>query len=192
MSYPIVLAHGVCRFDKVWSEALELDNNDDPKLDQLHYFKGLRTDLMKHGFTVYHSNVSWAADVETRASELKDYVIKILEKEGAEKVNIIAHSMGGLDERHMLFNFRDSDHLHERVASLTTISTPHEGSPFADWGTDNLSTRENSQDGPIGILKSVVSQSRSLCEHVADITQYKFFEHEVRLGQIYFKIMSLK
>jgi len=46
MSYPIVLAHGVCRFDKVWSDALELDNNDDPKLDQLHYFKGLRTDCI--------------------------------------------------------------------------------------------------------------------------------------------------
>ena len=42
MSYPIVLAHGVCRFDKVWSEALELDNNN-PKLDRVHYFKGLRT-----------------------------------------------------------------------------------------------------------------------------------------------------
>jgi triacylglycerol lipase len=122
----------------VWSEALELDNNDDPKLDQLHYFKGLRTNLMKYGFTVYHSSVSWAAGVETRASELKNNVIKILEKEGSEKVNIIAHSMGGLDARHMLFNFRNSDRLLERVASLTTISTPHEGSPFADWGTDNL------------------------------------------------------
>jgi triacylglycerol lipase len=93
---------------------------------------------MKYGFTVYHSSVSWAAGVETRASELKNNVIKILEKEGSEKVNIIAHSMGGLDARHMLFNFRNSDRLLERVASLTTISTPHEGSPFADWGTDNL------------------------------------------------------
>ena len=86
MSYPIVFAHGVCHFDKVWSDAVKLNN--DPKLDQLHYFKGLRTKLMKHGFTVYHSNVSWAAGVETRASELKDNVIKILEKEGSEKVNI--------------------------------------------------------------------------------------------------------
>lgn len=97
MSYPVVLAHGVCRFDKVWSDALVLDNNDDPKLDQLRYFKGLRTALIKKGFTVYHSNVSWAVGVETRASELKDDVIKILEKEGSGKVNIIAHSMGGLD-----------------------------------------------------------------------------------------------
>ena len=80
MSYPIVLAHWVCRFDKVWSGALELDNNDVPKLDQLLYFKGLRTELMKQGFTPTHSNVSWAASVKTRACELKDNVIKVLEK----------------------------------------------------------------------------------------------------------------
>ncbi|MGA9536384.1 MAG: hypothetical protein WBR24_10795 [Desulfobacterales bacterium] len=39
MSNPIVLAHGVCNFDKVWSDELELDNND-PKLHQLRFFKG--------------------------------------------------------------------------------------------------------------------------------------------------------
>ncbi|MFZ0243764.1 MAG: alpha/beta fold hydrolase [Desulfobacterales bacterium] len=138
MSYPIILAHGVCRFDMVWSEVLDVDNSDDPKFDQLHYFKGLRTKLMLHGYAVYHSCVSWAAGVDTRAGELKRNVLRVLEKERAEKVNIIAHSMGGLDARHMLFNFRDSDRLPERIASLTTVSTPHEGSPFADWGTDNL------------------------------------------------------
>lgn len=138
MSYPIVLAHGVCRFDKIWSDALEIDNNNDPKLDALHYFKGLRTALRSHGFTVYHSNISWAAKVEIRANELRQNIIQILQKEKVEKVNIIAHSLGGLDARHMLFNFRHSDNFHERIASLTTVSTPHEGSPFADWGTENL------------------------------------------------------
>jgi triacylglycerol lipase len=138
MSFPIVLAHGVCRFDQIWNDALGVDNSDDPRLDQLHYFKGLRTELLKHGYAVHHSNVSWAGSVDTRAKELKDNVIAVLKKEQAPKVNIIAHSMGGLDARHMLFNFRYSDRMHERVASLTTVSTPHEGSPFADWGTDNL------------------------------------------------------
>jgi triacylglycerol lipase len=42
--------------------------------------------------------------------------------------------MGGLDARHMLFNDRNEGRIHESVASLITISTPHEGTPFADWG----------------------------------------------------------
>jgi triacylglycerol esterase/lipase EstA (alpha/beta hydrolase family) len=94
--------------------------------------------LIKNDFIVYHSSVSWAADVNTRASDLRKNILDILKKEDCEKVNIIAHSMGGLDARRMLFNGRHSDKIHQNVASLTTISTPHEGSPFADWGTDNL------------------------------------------------------
>jgi triacylglycerol lipase len=38
----------------------------------------------------------------------------------------------------MIFNDRHSGKIHKQIASLTTISTPHEGSPFADWGTDYL------------------------------------------------------
>jgi triacylglycerol lipase len=94
--------------------------------------------LKENGFTVYHSSVSWAADVNTRAEDLKKNILKTLEKENCKKVNIIAHSMGGLDARHMLFNDRLSGKIHNRIASVTTISTPHEGSPFADWGTNNL------------------------------------------------------
>lgn len=138
MTYPIVLAHGVCRFDRLWSDALDIDNSADPDRDRWHYFKGLRTMLADRGFDVFHSAVSWSAGVDTRACELKRNVLRILEKSRAPKVNLIAHSMGGLDARHMLYNFRASDPLSDRVASLTTISTPHEGSPFADWGIANL------------------------------------------------------
>lgn len=139
MTYPIVLAHGVCRFDILWNESLDADNSDDPSLDRLHYFRGIRTMLMDKGFTVFHSKVGWAADVDSRASDLKENLLKILQQSGAEKVNIIAHSMGGLDARHMMFNDRHADRIHEHVASLTTISTPHRGSPFADWGLRNMS-----------------------------------------------------
>lgn len=138
MTFPIVLAHGVCRFDQLWKETLNLDNTDDPKLDLLHYFKGIRTMLQRHGFTVYHSSVSWGAGVAQRAEDLRRQIRKILSLTGAAKVNIIAHSMGGLDARHMLFHDREQGRIHERVASLTTISTPHAGSPFADWGLEHL------------------------------------------------------
>jgi triacylglycerol lipase len=138
MTYPIVLAHGVCRFDIFWKDRLNIDGSDNPKKDRLHYFKGIRTMLNEKGFDAYHSNVGWAVGVDQRAADLKQNILTILNAAGAEGVNIIAHSMGGLDARHMLFNDRHRDKIHERVASLTTISTPHEGSPFADWGTENL------------------------------------------------------
>lgn len=89
--------------------------------------------LKASGYTVYHSHVGWAADVNTRAEALKENIRKILDQTGARRINIIAHSMGGLDARHMLFNDREYGKIHHSVASLTTISTPHEGSPFADW-----------------------------------------------------------
>jgi len=38
MTFPIVLAHGVCRFDILWNESLDADNNDDPGIEWLHYF----------------------------------------------------------------------------------------------------------------------------------------------------------
>ena len=139
MAFPIVLAHGVSRFDVLWNEFIDVDNNDDPKVDRLNYFKGIRTMLKDKGYTVFHSKVSWSGNVDKRAVDLKENMLKILAETEAEKVNIIAHSMGGLDSRHMMFNDRNDGKIHEHIASLTTISTPHEGSPFADWGIDNFS-----------------------------------------------------
>ena len=52
---------------------------------------------------------------------------EILRKTGAEKVNIIAHSKGGLDSRWAISKLGLAPH----VASLTTINTPHRGCVFA-------------------------------------------------------------
>jgi triacylglycerol lipase len=134
-----VLAHGVCRFDVLWNESIEADNTDDPKIDRRHYFRGVRTMLMEKGHEVFHSSVGWATGVGRRASDLKANVSRILDETGADKVNILAHSMGGLDARHMLFDDRNGNRIHERIASLTTISTPHRGTAFADWGIENFS-----------------------------------------------------
>src|SRR5207249_8887306 len=45
-------------------------------------------------------------------------------------VNIVAHSMGGLDARYAISQLG----LGGRVASLITIGTPHLGTPLADAG----------------------------------------------------------
>jgi triacylglycerol lipase len=47
---------------------------------------------------------------------------------GKEKVNIIAHSKGGLDSRYLIWKYNFGD----KIASLTTICTPHHGAEVAD------------------------------------------------------------
>ena len=63
------------------------------------------------------------------AAQLKEEIDAILAETGAEKVNLIAHSKGGLDAKWMI------EHLDmaEKVASLTTLCTPHQGSPVASF-----------------------------------------------------------
>lgn len=130
--YPIILAHGICRFDLLMNMAFDMDAGGD---DRFHYFRGIRTFLQSQGYTVYHSRVSWAAGVETRAAQLRDELLRITRDFTRHpRVHIIAHSMGGLDARHMIFNER----MHDRIASVATISTPHLGTSFADVGLGRL------------------------------------------------------
>ncbi|MGH9337930.1 MAG: esterase/lipase family protein, partial [Vicinamibacteria bacterium] len=133
-AFPIILTHGIARFDVFWKNIVPVDNQDDPVQDLLHYFCGVRTFLRSKGFDVHHSSVPWAENVESRAARLKKNVLSVLAKTGAKKVNLIAHSMGGLDARHMLFSDKNDGKVHEKIASLTTIGTPHLGTSFADEG----------------------------------------------------------
>lgn len=129
--YPIVLAHGIARFDILREILIEKTGIKDDISDNLHYFKGIKSYLETNGFEVHHTSVDFAGSVELRASQLSNQINEILSKNSAGKVHIIAHSMGGLDARHMIV---DRDRMSEKVASLTTIGTPHLGTSFADIG----------------------------------------------------------
>lgn len=133
-AYPIVLAHGIARFDFLTNSLARqiplLLSDLSLDFDRLHYFRGIATYLRAHGFATYHSGVSFAAGVETRARELRQEILRILDESGAAKVHIIGHSMGGLDSRYMIVH----EDMADKVASLTTIGTPHLGTSFADWG----------------------------------------------------------
>lgn len=127
--FPIVLVHGIARFDilnEIFRSKLKLPPT---KFDDLfQYFKGIKTHLEARGFEVFHSNQDFAGSVELRSTQLKDRVNDILLTKGAKKVHIIAHSMGGLDARHMIVDKGMAD----KVASVTTIGTPHLGTVLAD------------------------------------------------------------
>ena len=85
-------------------------------------------DLRKHGVLAYAPNVAPYNTVSVRAAMWKDRLSYILEETGAERLNLIAQSMGGLDARYLI----SVEGLHEVVATLVTVSTPHRGTALAD------------------------------------------------------------
>ena len=48
----------------------------------------------------------------------------------AGRVHLIGHSLGGLDARYLVSKLG----MENRVATITTVGTPHRGTTFADWG----------------------------------------------------------
>jgi triacylglycerol lipase len=114
--HPVLLAHGVMGFTELGLGKMRQS-----------YFKGIPERLEKRGITVFRPGVPAIASVERRAAALATFVREL----DVKRVNIIAHSMGGLDARFAITELG----LASRVASLTTIGTPHRGTPIADVGT---------------------------------------------------------
>jgi triacylglycerol lipase len=115
LRHPVVLAHGLLGFDRIAIGGREHS-----------YFRGVTGHLMRAGAEVHRPRVQPFASIAQRAEELA----KRLELIRARKVNIIAHSMGGLDVRYAISKLG----LAHRVAALVTIGTPHYGTPVADLG----------------------------------------------------------
>jgi len=133
--YPIILAHGIARFDFLLEYLVQNSKLFNLKLgdivDGLSYFKGIAQLLRRHGFDTEHSSVAFADGVKKRSEDLQDDVELFLNVKGKQKAHIIAHSMGGLDARLMIVNNKNG--IADRVASLTTIGTPHNGTYLADY-----------------------------------------------------------
>lgn len=111
--YPILLVHGVFFRDS--------------KL--LNYWGRVPAELEKNGAAIYYGEQQSASSVADSAKELAERIEKIVTETGCEKVNIIAHSKGGLDSRYAISRLGSSKY----VASLTTINTPHRGCIFAEY-----------------------------------------------------------
>ena len=137
---PILLAHGIAPLDVVFKSLRKSFGVlltpeaarwfDEAIGDDLHNFRKIRSALEAEGFQAFETEVSFAASVGRRAQDLRNEVQRIMDGGSYEQVNIIAHSMGGLDARHLIL----MDGMEGKVASLVTIGTPHLGTSFADWG----------------------------------------------------------
>jgi len=114
---PIILVHGLFGFD-----SLKMGN-----WVLADYFPGIPEALREAGNRVLVARVSPTGGIADRAAQLKEF----LDRESPhEPVHLFGHSMGGLDSRYMIARLG----MAGRVLSLTTLGTPHRGSPFADWG----------------------------------------------------------
>ena len=109
--YPVILVHGIAAkqvrlmnaFGRIGDKLSEADNK------------------------VYIADTDGFGTIETNASQLKEQILEILSESGCDKVNIIAHSKGGLDSKYMITELG----MQDKVASLTTLCTPHKGSIIA-------------------------------------------------------------
>jgi|GEM_PF-1175500 len=110
--FPIVLLHGFAGTDKYFKI--------------LEYFYQVKPELAKNGFLAYTTKVAPISNSINRVLELKKQIDAIYKATGARKLNLIAHSQGGVDGRLLISRLGYA----KRIASLTTISTPHRGIPI--------------------------------------------------------------
>ena len=84
--------------------------------------------MRERGITAIAPNVVPYASIDTRAKNWERLINQVCTQYGFEKVNVVAHSMGGLDMRYAI------EHLDVagRIASLTTVASPHHGTFLAD------------------------------------------------------------
>lgn len=118
--HPIVLAHGLLGFNEL---------TPIPFLPSIQYWHGIKDALEGQGARVLCAEVPPSSSIEDRARKLKGDIEGAFGSQEGQKVNVIAHSMGGLDSRYMIS--RDTPKGVD-VASLVTVATPHRGSYFAD------------------------------------------------------------
>ncbi|KAH8918385.1 alpha/beta-hydrolase [Atractiella rhizophila] len=153
--FPIVLCHGLYGFSDVPLPALPY---------HYHYWSDLLAILRdKIGVEVYAPRVPGTATIQERAETLHRH----LEAEAAirgKEVNLMAHSMGGLDCRHLLTHIRPKTYT---PVSLTTLSTPHRGSEFMTWCRDNIG----------------VGRSRSSFRTLVNNVQDEFFSQQMTGGE---------
>lgn len=109
--YPILMIHGVFFRD----------------FKHFNYWGRIPEELEKNSAKVFYGNQQSAESVVDSGKKIAERVKEICAAEGCDKVNIIAHSKGGLESRWAI-SFEGAA---SQVASLTTINTPHRGCHYA-------------------------------------------------------------
>ena len=151
--YPLLMVHGVFFRD----------------FRYVNYWGRIPKELIRNGATVYYGQQQSAAAVEDSGRELAERIRQIVKETGCEKVNIIAHSKGGLDSRAAISHCSMAPY----VATLTTINTPHRGCIFAEYllGKVPEAVRQKIAAAYNAALRQVGDPNPDFLAAVADLTE---------------------
>ena len=131
--YPVVLLHG-------FGALANLMQGGVLHAEAMH--------LRGRGVWAYAPHVNPYDTVAVRAASWADRLERVLAETGAERVNLVGFSTGGLDARWLA---RDPGWA-GRIASLVTVSTPHRGSELAAYVMDRP---ERLRSWAIGLMQFV-------------------------------------
>lgn len=156
--YPILMVHGIFFRD----------------FKAFNYWGRIPEELKKNGATIYYGNHSSSLSVEDSAKELAERIKEIIDETGCEKVNVIAHSKGGLDTRYAIANLG----MDKYVASLTMINTPNHGCVFADYLLNKApeGLKDKVSGGYNFALKKLGDPNPDFIAGVTDLTSSKVAE----------------
>ncbi|MEX0721131.1 MAG: hypothetical protein WD059_10715 [Balneolaceae bacterium] len=182
LKYPIFMCHGYGAIATVIKPGL--------MHDPCMFIRSL-------GVAAIAPNIVPYASIETRAENWAFLCRKFCEDYDYDRVNVIAHSMGGLDMRYALSKLG----LADKVESLSTVSTPHHGSSLADlvlkapemvteklswifdWLGDNMYPKTKSD-----ALRSVEQLTRTYVQEkfnpqVPDVDSVNYYSYSAAVGK---------
>lgn len=171
---PIILCHGLSGFSTLQlipsfqqlKAFVEKATNSSTPLSQtpieaalcVDYWHGIKQKLESSGCKVFIAKVAPYGSISQRAKVLNVYINEICKENDFKEVNLVAHSMGGLDCRYLISAIPDEAKQY-KVCSLTTLSTPHHGSVVADYLLHNLKLDKFvSNDGVVRIIPPAFGQ----------------------------------
>ncbi|MEG0663083.1 MAG: alpha/beta fold hydrolase, partial [Anaerovoracaceae bacterium] len=105
--YPLMLIHGI-GYDDYGRQS---------------YWGRIPGVLRENGGAVYFGYQDPFGSISHNSEQIAQRIEVVRKKTGKDKVNLIAHSKGGLEARYVVSQLD----MGEKVASITTLATPHRG-----------------------------------------------------------------
>lgn len=153
--------------------------------------------LRSLGIHAFAPNIVSYAQVETRAEQWAEKIEQLREEYGYEKINVVGHSMGGLDMRYAISKLG----IESSIASLTTVSTPHRGTSLAeliltapetvreklgevmDWVAENMLPESNSNS--VAALEQLTRHyiTEEFNPNVPDVESVAYYSFSAAVGK---------